>query len=125
MKHLKKFNESLAEKYLQMDKILKDIFAELIDDTSIQVEFGYDSNDIEYNVTIKPWSKNQTMGSYMTPEQMIERYEKYIDLIKDVSVCYKRACDELGDEGKLLVNVDNRIFMSFKVPGAKKEEYPF
>ena len=125
MKHLKRFNESLAEKYLQMDKILKDIFAELLDDTSIQIEFGYDSNDIEYNVTIKPWSKNQTMGSYMTPEQMIERYEKYIDLVKDVSVCYKRACDELGDKGKLMVNVDNRIYMSFKVPGAKKEEYPF
>jgi hypothetical protein len=124
MKHLKKFNENLAEKYLQMDKILKDIFAELIDDTSIQVEFSLDSNDIEYQVTVKPWTENQPMGSKMTPEQMVERYEKYLELVKDIEVCYKRAVDELNTEGKLMVAVDNRIYMSFKT-GAKKIEYPF
>ena len=124
MKHLKKFNENLAEKYLQMDKILKDIFAELIDDTSIQVEFSLDSNDIEYQVTVKPWTENQPMGSKMTTEQMVQRYEKYLELVKDIEVCYKRACDELNTEGRLMVDVNNRIYMSFKTD-AKKIEYPF
>lgn len=124
MKYLKKFNENLAEKYLEMDKIVKDVFAELIDDTTIQVEFSLDSNDIEYQVIIKPWSKEQPMGSKMTTEQMVQRYEKYLELVKDIEVCYKRACDELNTEGKLMVAVDNRIYMSFKT-GAKKIEYPF
>jgi len=125
MKYLKKFNESLAEKCLEMDKILKDIFAELIDDTTIQVEFSLDSNDIEYQVTIKTWTKEQPLGSKMTPEQMVERYEKYLELVKDISVCYKRACDELKIEGKLMVSVDNRIHISFGIPGAEKIKYPF
>jgi hypothetical protein len=125
MKYLKKFNENLAEKYLEMDKILKDVFAELIDDTSIQVEFSLDSNDIEYQVIVKPWTENQPMGSKMTPEQMVERYEKYLELVKDIGVCYKRSCDELNTEGRLMVDVNNRIYMSFKIPGAKKIEYPF
>lgn len=125
MKYLKKFNESLAEKCLEMDKILKDIFAELIDDTTIQVEFSLDSNDIEYQVTIKPWTKEQPLGSKMTPEQMVQRYEKYLELVKDIEVCYKRACDELNTEGKLMVSVDNRIYIAFRIPGAKKTEYPF
>jgi len=125
MKYLKKFNENLAEKYLEMDKILKDVFAELIDDTSIQVEFSLDSNDIEYQVTVKPWTENQPMGSKMTTEQMVQRYEKYLELVKDIEVCYKRACDELNTEGRLMVDVNNRIYMSFKIPGAKKTEYPF
>ena len=124
MKHLKKFNENVAEKYLQMHEILKDIFAELIDDTTIQVEFGYESDDSEILVTIKPWTKTQSMATEMTTEQMIERYSKYLELVKDIEVCYKRACDELNTEGKLMVAVDNRIYMSFKT-GAKKIEYPF
>lgn len=125
MKHLKKFNENVAEKYLQMHEILKDIFAELIDDTTIQVEFGYESDDTEILVTIKPWTKTQSMATEMTTEQMVGRYSKYLELVKDIDVCYKRACDELNTEGKLMVAVDNRIYMAFKIPGATKTEYPF
>ena len=125
MKHLKKFNENVAEKYLQMHEILKDVFAELIDDTTIQVEFGYESDDSEILVTIKPWTKTQTAATEMTTEQMVERYSKYLELVKDIDVCYKRACDELNTEGKLMVAVDNRIYMAFKIPGAQKTEYPF
>ena len=125
MKYLKKFNENVAEKYLQMHEILKDVFAELIDDTTIQVEFGYESDDSEILVTIKPWTKTQSMATEMTTEQMIERYSKYLELVKDIDVCYKRACDELNTEGKLMVAVDNRIYMAFKIPGAQKTEYPF
>ena len=125
MKYLKKFNENVAEKYLQMQEILKDVFAELIDDTTIQVEFGYESDDSEILVTIKPWTKTQTAATEMTTEQMVERYSKYLELVKDIDVCYKRACDELNTEGKLMVAVDNRIYMAFKIPGAQKTEYPF
>jgi hypothetical protein len=125
MKYLKKFNENVAEKYLQMHEILKDVFAELIDDTTIQVEFGYESDDSEILVTIKPWTKTQTAATEMTTEQMIERYSKYLELVKDIDVCYKRSCDELNTEGKLMVAVDNRIYMTFKIPGAQKTEYPF
>ena len=125
MKHLKKFNENVAEKYLQMHEILKDIFAELIDDTTIQVEFGYESDDSEILVTIKPWTKTQSMATEMTTEQMIERYSKYLELVKDIEVCYKRAVDELNTEGKLMVAVDNRVYMAFQIPGAQKTEYPF
>ena len=125
MKYLKKFNENVAEKYLQMHEILKDIFAELIDDTTIQVEFGYESDDSEILVTIKPWTKSQSMATEMTTEQMIERYSKYLELVKDIEVCYKRAVDELNTEGKLMVAVDNRVYMAFQIPGAQKTEYPF
>jgi hypothetical protein len=125
MKYLKKFNENLAEKCLEIDRILKYIFAELIDDTTIQVEFSLDSNDIEYQVIIKPWSKEQPMGSKMTTEQMVQRYEKYLELVKDIEVCYKRACDELNTEGKLMVDVNNRIYIAFRIPGAEKIKYPF
>jgi len=133
MKHLKKFNENVAEKYLQMHEILKDVFAEMIDDTTIQVEFGYESDDSEILVTIKPWTKTQTAGlglsmmkpTEMTTEQMVERYSKYLDLVKDIEVCYKRAVDELNTKGKLMVAVDNRIYMAFQIPGAQKTEYPF
>jgi hypothetical protein len=123
----------VAEKYLQMHEILKDVFAELIDDTTIQVEFGYESDDSEILVTIKPWTKTQTAGlglSMMKPteiatEQMVERYSKYLELVKDIEVCYKRAVDELNTKGKLMVAVDNRIYMAFQIPGATKTEYPF
>jgi hypothetical protein len=133
MKHLKKFNENVAEKYLQMHEILKDVFAELIDDTTIQVEFGYESDDSEILVTIKPWTKTQTAGlglsimkpTEMTTEQMVERYSKYLELVKDIEVSYKRAVDELNTKGKLMVAVDNRIYMAFQIPGAQKTEYPF
>jgi hypothetical protein len=133
MKYLKKFNENVAEKYLQMHEILKDVFAELIDDTTIQVEFGYESDDSEILVTIKPWTKTQTAGlglsmmkpTEMTTEQMVERYSKYLELVKDIEVCYKRAVDELNTKGKLMVAVDNRIYMAFQIPGAQKTEYPF
>jgi hypothetical protein len=133
MKYLKKFNENVAEKYLQMHEILKDVFAELIDDTTIQVEFGYESDDSEILVTIKPWTKTQTAGlglsmmkpTEMTTEQMVERYSKYLELVKDIEVCYKRAVDELNTKGKLMVAVDNRIYMAFQIPVATKTEYPF
>ena len=125
MKYLKKFNENVAAKYLQMHEMLKDVFAELIDDTTIQVEFGYESDDSEILVTIKPWTKTQTAATEMTTEQMVERYSKYLELVKDISVCYKRAVDELNIKGKLMVAVDNRIYMAFKIPGAQKTEYPF
>jgi hypothetical protein len=133
MKYLKKFNENVAEKYLQMHEILKDVFAELIDDTTIQVEFGYESDDSEILVTIKPWTKTQTAGlglsmmkpTEMTTEQMVERYSKYLELVKDIEVSYKRAVDELNTKGKLMVAVDNRIYMAFQIPGAQKTEYPF
>jgi methionine synthase II (cobalamin-independent) len=125
MKYLKKFNENVAEKYLQMHEILKDVFAELIDDTTIQVEFGYESDDSEILVTIKPWTKTQTAATEMTTEQMVERYSKYLELVKDIEVCYKRAVDELNTKGKLMVAVDNRIYMAFQIPGAQKTEYPF
>jgi uncharacterized protein (UPF0210 family) len=125
MKHLKKFNENVAEKYLQMHEILKDVFAELIDDTTIQVEFGYESDDSEILVTIKPWTKTQSMATEMTTEQMVQRYSKYLELVKDIEVCYKRAVDELNTEGKLMVAVDNRIYMSFRIPGAEEIKYPF
>ena len=125
MKHLKKFNENVAEKYLQMHEILKDVFAELIDDTTIQVEFGYESDDSEILVTIKPWTKTQTAATEMTTEQMVERDSKYLELVKDIEVCYKRAVDELNTKGKLMVAVDNRIYMAFQIPGAQKTEYPF
>ena len=125
MKYLKKFNENVAEKYLQIHEILKDVFAELIDDTTIQVEFGYESDDSEIFVTIKPWTKTQTAATEMTTEQMVERYSKYLELVKDIEVCYKRAVDELNTKGKLMVAVDNRIYMAFQIPGAQKTEYPF
>jgi methionine synthase II (cobalamin-independent) len=125
MKYLKKFNENVAEKYLQMHEILKDVFAELIDDTTIQVEFGYESDDSEILVTIKPWTKKQTAATEMTTEQMVERYSKYLELVKDIEVSYKRAVDELNTKGKLMVAVDNRIYMAFQIPGAQKTEYPF
>ena len=125
MKYLKKFNENVAEKYLQMHEILKDVFAELIDDTTIEVEFGYESDDSEILVTIKPWTKTQTAATEMTTEQMVERYSKYLELVKDIEVSYKRAVDELNTKGKLMVAVDNRIYMAFQIPGAQKTEYPF
>ena len=124
MKYLKKFNENLAEKCLEMDKILKDVFAELIDDTTIQVMFTLESDGDEFIVTIKPWTKESIILTEMTSEQMVQRYSKYLELVKDIEVCYKRALDELNTEGKLMVNHDNRIYMSFKT-GAKKIEYPF
>ena len=125
MKYLKKFNENVAAKYLQMHEMLKDVFAELIDDTTIQVEFGFESDDSEILVTIKPYASNRTNQILNGPDEMVTRFEKNLELVKDISVCYKRACDELQTEGKLMVAVDNRIYMAFKIPGATKTEYPF
>ena len=125
MKHLKKFNENVAEKYLQMHEMLKDVFAELIDDTTIQVEFGFESDDSEILVTIKPYASNRTNQILNGSDEMVARFEKNLELVKDISVCYKRACDELQTEGKLMVAADNRIYVSFKIPGATKTEYPF
>jgi len=125
MKHLKKFNENVAEKYLQMHEILKDVFAELIDDTTIQVEFGFESDDSEILVTIKPYASNRTNQILNGPDEVVKRFEKNLELVKDISVCYKRACDELNTEGKLMVAADNRIYASFKIPGVTKTEYPF
>lgn len=125
MKYLKKFNENVAAKYLQMHEMLKDVFAELIDDTTIQVEFGFESDDSEILVTIKPYASNRTNQILNGPDEMVARFEKNLELVKDISVCYKRACDELQTEGKLMVAADNRIYVSFKIPGATKTEYPF
>ena len=125
MKYLKKFNENVAAKYLQMHEMLKDVFAELIDDTTIQVEFGFESDDSEILVTIKPYASNRTNQILNGPDEMVKRFEKNLELVKDISVCYKRACDELQTEGKLMVAADNRIYVSFKIPGATKTEYPF
>jgi hypothetical protein len=125
MKYLKKFNENLAEKYLEIHKILKDVFAELMDDTSIQVDFTLETDGDEILVTIKPWTKSQSMYAQMSTEQMVKRYTKYLELVKDIEVCYKRAIDELNTEGKLTLTVDNKIYLFFKIPGAEKEEYPF
>lgn len=125
MKYLKKFNENVAAKYLQMHEMLKDVFAELIDDTTIQVEFGFESDDSEILVTIKPYASNRTNQILNGPDEMVTRFEKNLELVKDISVCYKRACDELQTEGKLMVAADNRIYVSFKIPGATKTEYPF
>jgi hypothetical protein len=102
------------QKCPEMDKILKDVFAELIDDTTIQVVFSLESDGDEFIVTIKPWTKEQSMLTEMTTEQMVQRYSKYLELVKDIEVCYKRALDELNTEGKLMVVRDNRIYMSFK-----------
>lgn len=125
MKHLKKFNENVAEKYLQMHEILKDVFAELIDDTTIQVEFGFESDDSEILVTIKPYASNRTNQILNGPDEMVKRFEKNLELVKDISVCYKRACDELQTEGKLMVDAVNRIYAAFKIPDTQKTEYPF
>jgi len=125
MKHLKKFNENVAEKYLQMHEVLKDVFAELIDDTTIQVEFGFESDDSEILVTIKPYASNRTNQILNGPDEMVKRFEKNLELVKDISVCYKRACDELQTEGKLMVDAVNRIYASFKIPDTQKKEYPF
>jgi len=125
MKHLKKFNENVAEKYLQMHEVLKDVFAELIDDTTVQVEFGFESDDSEILVTIKPYASNRTNQILNGPDEMVKRFEKNLELVKDISVCYKRACDELQTEGKLMVDAVNRIYAAFKIPDTQKTEYPF
>jgi len=116
MKHLKKFNEDIAQRHLKVHEILKDIFAELIDDTSIQVNISLQSVN-KLLLEVKPWTKEQSMSTEMTTEQMIERYEKYLELVKDIEVCYKRATDELPDvKSELMVSVDNRIYMYFNLP---------
>jgi len=125
MKYLKKFNENVAEKYLQMHEVLKDVFAELIDDTTVQVEFGFESDDSEILVTIKPYASNRTNQILNGPDEMVKRFEKNLELVKDISVCYKRACDELQTEGKLMVDAVNRIYAAFKIPDTQKTEYPF
>jgi len=117
MKYLKKFNESnIAERHIEVHNMLKDIFAELIDDQTIQVEIRLESIN-RLILEVKPWTKTQTMASEMTPEQMVSRYEKYLELVKDIEVCYKRAVDELKDvTSELMVAVDNRIYMYFNLP---------
>jgi hypothetical protein len=116
MKYLKKFNENLAEKYLEIHKILKDVFAELMDDTTIQVEISMQSMN-KMILEVKPWTKEQSMATEMTTEQMVSRYEKYLELVKDIEVCYKRATDELPDvKSELMVSVDNRISIYFNLP---------
>ena len=116
MKHLKKFNENIAQRHLKVNEILKDIFAELIDDTSIQVDISLQSIN-KLLLEVKPWTKEQSMATEMTTEEMIGRYEKYLELVKDIEVCYKRATDELPDvKSELMVSVDNRIYMYFNLP---------
>lgn len=123
MKHLKMFNENKAQKYIDVYNILKDVFAELIDDTSIQVDFSTETYNGQLSITILPWTKNQMAVSEMTPEGMINKYERILELVKDVSVCFKRATEELAVESELVVSVDNRIYCNFKID--KEEKYPF
>jgi hypothetical protein len=116
MKYIKSFNENIAERHLKVNDILKDIFSELIDDTSIQVEISLESIN-KILLEVKPWTKTQSMATEMTTEEMVARYEKYLELVKDIEVCYKRAIDELPDvKGELMVAVDNRIYMYFNLP---------
>lgn len=116
MKYLKKFNENIAQRHLKVHEVLKDIFAELIDDTSIQVEITLQSVN-KILLEVKPWTKTQSMATEMKTEEMIARYEKYLELVKDIEVCYKRAVDELSDvKSELMVSVDNRIYMYFNLP---------
>ena len=116
MKHIRKFNENIAQKHLKVIEVLKDIFAELIDDASIQVNISLESMNKIF-LDIKPWTKTQPMATKMETEGMVARYEKYIELVKDIEVCYKRACDELPDvKSELMVAVDNRIYMYFNLP---------
>lgn len=116
MKYLKKFNENIAQRHLKVHEVLKDIFAELIDDTSIQVEITLQSVN-KILLEVKPWTKTQSMATEMKTEEMIARYEKYLELVKDIEVCYKRAVDELPDvKSELMVSVDNRIYMYFNLP---------
>jgi hypothetical protein len=116
MKHLKKFNENIAQKHLEVLEVLRDIFAELIDDASIQVNISLESMN-KLLLEVKPWTKTQSMATEMTTEEMIGRYEKYLELVKDIEVCYKRATDELPDvKSELMVSVDNRIYMYFNLP---------
>ena len=116
MKYLKKFNENIAQRHLKVHEVLKDIFAELIDDTSIQVEISLESIN-KILLEVKPWTKTQSVAIEMTTEEMVARYEKYLELVKDIEVCYKRAIDELTDvKGELMVAVDNRIYMYFNLP---------
>lgn len=116
MKHIRKFNENIAQKHLKVIEVLKDIFAELIDDASIQVNISLESMN-KILLDIKPWTKTQSMSTEMTTDEMVARYEKYLELVKDIEVCYKRACDELPDvKSELMVAVDNRIYMYFNLP---------
>jgi hypothetical protein len=116
MKHLKKFNENIAQRHLKVLEVLRDIFAELIDDTTIQVNISLESMN-KLLLEVKPWTKTQSMATEMTTEEMIGRYEKYLELVKDIEVCYKRANDELSDvKSELMVSVDNRIYMYFNLP---------
>lgn len=116
MKHLKKFNENIAQKHLKVLEVLRDIFAELIDDASIQVNISLESMN-KLLLEVKPWTKTQSMATEMTTEQMVSRYEKYLELVKDIEVCYKRSTDELPDvKSELMVSVDNRIYMYFNLP---------
>ncbi len=116
MKFLKKFNENIAQRHLKVHEVLKDIFAELIDDNSIQVNISLQSVN-KLLLEVKPWTKEQSMATEMTTEKMIGRYEKYLELVKDIEVCYKRATDELPDiKSELMVSVDNRIYMYFNLP---------
>ena len=116
MKYLKKFNENIAQRHLKVHEVLKDIFAELIDDTSIQVEITLQSVN-KILLEVKPWTKTQSMATEMKTEEMVTRYEKYLELVKDIEVCYKRAVDELPDvKSELMVSVDNKIYMYFNLP---------
>jgi hypothetical protein len=116
MKHIRKFNENTAQKHLKVLEVLRDIFAELIDDASIQVNISLASMN-KLLLEVKPWTKTQSMATEMTTEQMISRYEKYLELVKDIEVCFKRVTDELPDvKSELMVSVDNRIYMYFNLP---------
>ena len=116
MKHIRKFNENIAQKHLKVIEVLKDIFAELIDDASIQVNISLESMN-KILLDIKPWTQTQSMSTEMTTDEMVARYEKYLELVKDIEVCYKRARDELPDvKSELMVAVDNRIYMYFNLP---------
>ena len=115
LKHIRKFNES-SDRHLEVAQIIKDIFSELIDDVSIQVEVEVETYH-KISVTVKPWTKTQAMAQSVSTEKMISIYEKYLELVKDIEVCYKRVLDSVElESSELNVAVDNRIYMYFNLP---------
>ena len=115
LKHIRKFNES-SDRHLEVAQIIKDIFSELIDDVSIQVEVKVENINKIY-VGIMPWAKTQSIAKSVSSDEMVSIYEKYLELVKDIEVCYKRVLDSVElESSQLNVAVDNRIYMYFNLP---------
>lgn len=122
MKHLKPFNENIAQKYLNAYNILKDVFAELIDDTSIQVDTTTQTHEGKMSVIITFNKTKIGDKTTCTPEELVSKYERVLELTKDVAVCVKRAEQELDCESELSV-IDDRIYCRFTID--KNYDLPF